>query len=130
MAVRRRSRTGRSDPSRHRLGALDLICRPARNQAERNTALGSLPRNQERLVLPPASDSRSAERRGPNSTAYGTAFRRHTGPAWMADAGVPVHALRKIAGHDWLNTTQRYLHPDRQSIADAGLALSAHLGAS
>ncbi len=45
----------------------------------------------------------------------------------MADAGVPVHVLRKIAGHGSLVTTQRYLHPDAQSIADAGLALSAHL---
>ena len=31
----------------------------------------------------------------------------------MADAGVPVHVLRKIAGHGSLTTTQRYLHPDR-----------------
>jgi site-specific recombinase XerD len=38
----------------------------------------------------------------------------------MADAGVPVHVLRKIAGHGSLVTTQRYLHPDAQSIADAG----------
>jgi len=52
---------------------------------------------------------------------------RHTGLTWMADAGVPVHVLRKIAGHGSLVTTQRYLHPDSQSIADAGLALSAHL---
>jgi integrase len=52
---------------------------------------------------------------------------RHTGLTWMADAGVPVHVLRKIAGHGSLVTTQRYLHPDAQSIADAGLALSAHL---
>jgi len=29
-----------------------------------------------------------------------------------SDAGVPVHALRKIAGHGSLVTTQRYLHPD------------------
>jgi hypothetical protein len=48
----------------------------------------------------------------------------------MADAGVPVHVLRKIAGHGSLITTQRYLHPDQQSIISAGLALSAHLGAS
>jgi hypothetical protein len=47
----------------------------------------------------------------------------------MADAGVPVHVLRKIAGHGSLVTTQRYLHPDAQSIADAGTALSAHLTA-
>ena len=52
---------------------------------------------------------------------------RHTGLTWMADAGVPVHVLRKIAGHGSLVTTQRYLHPDAQSIADAGTALSAHL---
>ncbi|WP_307854778.1 site-specific integrase [Micromonospora sp. C31] len=54
---------------------------------------------------------------------------RHTGLTWMADAGVPVHVLRKIAGHGSLSTTQRYLHPDRQSITDAGTALSAHLRA-
>ncbi|WP_223874213.1 tyrosine-type recombinase/integrase [Salinispora vitiensis] len=54
---------------------------------------------------------------------------RHTGLTWMADAGVPVHVLRKIAGHGSLTTTQRYRHPDRQSITDAGTALSAHLKA-
>ena len=37
----------------------------------------------------------------------------------MADAGVPVYVLRKIAGHGSLVTTQRYLRPDAQSIADA-----------
>ena len=55
---------------------------------------------------------------------------RHTGLTWMADVGVPVHVLRKIAGHGSLVTTQRYLHPDAQSIADAGAALSAHLTAN
>lgn len=54
---------------------------------------------------------------------------RHTGLTWLADAGVPVHVLRKIAGHGSLTTTQRYLHPDEQSITDAGEALSAHLSA-
>jgi len=38
----------------------------------------------------------------------------------MADAGVPVHVLRKIAGHGSLTTTQRYLHPDHRAITDAG----------
>jgi Phage integrase family len=37
---------------------------------------------------------------------------RHTGLTWMADAGVPVHVLRKIAGHGSLTTTQRYLQPE------------------
>jgi len=55
---------------------------------------------------------------------------RHTGLTWMADAGVPVHVLRKIAGHGSLVTTQRYLHPDDRSIAAAGTALSAHLTAN
>lgn len=52
---------------------------------------------------------------------------RHTGLTWMADAGVPVHHLRKIAGHGSLTTTQRYLHPNRQSVIDAGELLSKHL---
>ena len=52
---------------------------------------------------------------------------RHTGLTWMADAGVPVHVVRKIAGHGSLTTTQRYLHPDERSITEAGEALTAHL---
>ncbi|MBB4912651.1 tyrosine-type recombinase/integrase [Actinophytocola algeriensis] len=54
---------------------------------------------------------------------------RHTGLTWMADAGVPVHHLRKIAGHGSLTTTQQYLHPDRQSVTNAGDLLSRHLRA-
>ncbi|MFI1994983.1 tyrosine-type recombinase/integrase [Actinoplanes sp. NPDC020271] len=54
---------------------------------------------------------------------------RHTGLTWLADAGVKVHVLRKIAGHGSLTTTQRYLHPDQRSINEAGDALSAHLKA-
>lgn len=54
---------------------------------------------------------------------------RHTGLTWMADAGVQMHHLRKIAGHGSLTTTQRYLHPDRQSVTDAGDLLSKHLRA-
>ncbi|GAA1332490.1 tyrosine-type recombinase/integrase [Saccharothrix algeriensis] len=52
---------------------------------------------------------------------------RHTGLTWMADAGVPVHHLQRIAGHGSLSTTQRYLHPDKRSVTDAGELLSAHL---
>ncbi|MFE3197861.1 tyrosine-type recombinase/integrase [Embleya sp. NPDC059237] len=52
---------------------------------------------------------------------------RHTGLTWRAEAGVPVHVLRKLAGHGWLMTTQRYLHPDVHLITSAGEALSAHL---
>lgn len=52
---------------------------------------------------------------------------RHTGPTWFADAGVPVHVLRRIAGHGSLITTQCYPHPDVHKITAAGAALSAHL---
>ncbi|MEV6447549.1 site-specific integrase [Amycolatopsis sp. NPDC051716] len=54
---------------------------------------------------------------------------RHTGLTWMADAGVPVHVLRKIAGHGSLTTTQQYLHPDLRSVMDAGELLTKHLSA-
>lgn len=52
---------------------------------------------------------------------------RHTGLTWLADAGVPVHHLRQIAGHGSLSTTQRYIHPDRQAVNDAGELLTKHL---
>lgn len=54
---------------------------------------------------------------------------RHTGLTWMADAGIPVHHLRLIAGHGSLSTTQRYLHPNKQTVIDAGKLLSRHLSA-
>lgn len=54
---------------------------------------------------------------------------RHTGLTWMADAGVPVHVLRVIAGHGSLSTTQRYLHPDKKRIQDAGTSLNEFLKA-
>ncbi|MGV9543078.1 tyrosine-type recombinase/integrase [Nocardia beijingensis] len=52
---------------------------------------------------------------------------RHTGLTWMADAGVSLHVLRKIAGHADSRTTERYLHPDRREITGAGAKLSEHL---
>lgn len=55
---------------------------------------------------------------------------RHTGLTWMADAGIPIHHLRKIAGHGSLTTTQRYLHPDRDSVSNAAALLSKHLAVS
>jgi Phage integrase family len=50
---------------------------------------------------------------GPDQSATAKHLRRHslrhTGLTWIADAGVPVHVLRKIAGHGSITTTQRYL---------------------
>ncbi|WP_323379462.1 tyrosine-type recombinase/integrase [Streptomyces durbertensis] len=55
---------------------------------------------------------------------------RHTGLTWMADAGVPLHVLRVMAGHGSLQTTQRYLHPDLLAISAAGRSLSTYLAAA
>ncbi|MFJ1589311.1 tyrosine-type recombinase/integrase [Kitasatospora albolonga] len=55
---------------------------------------------------------------------------RHTALTWFADAGVPVHVLRRIAGHSSLTTTQRCLHPDIHNITAAGATLSAHFSAA
>ncbi|MFJ7524701.1 hypothetical protein ACIQ1S_07235 [Streptomyces griseus] len=48
---------------------------------------------------------------------------------WFADAGVPVHVARRIAGHGSLTTTPRYLHPDVRKTTVAGSALSIHFSA-
>lgn len=53
---------------------------------------------------------------------------RHTGLT-STDAGVPVHVLRKIAGHSSLTTTQRCLHPDASAVPAAGQTLTAYLRA-
>lgn len=55
---------------------------------------------------------------------------RHTALTWFADAGVPVHHLQKIAGHGSITTTQRYLHPNQDSVTDAGHLLDRHLDAT
>ncbi|MGW8538714.1 site-specific integrase [Rhodococcus qingshengii] len=52
---------------------------------------------------------------------------RHTGLTWMTDAGVSLHLLQKIAGHTDSRTNERYLHPDRREVTEAGDKLSHHL---
>ncbi|QIS19580.1 site-specific integrase [Nocardia terpenica] len=52
---------------------------------------------------------------------------RHTGLTWFADAGVPLHRLQQIAGHTDPRITQRYLHPDIDSLQNDGVLLSRHL---
>jgi integrase len=50
---------------------------------------------------------------------------RHTALTWMADAGVELHILQRVAGHQDPAVTSRYLHPDVQAMLDAGAAFSA-----
>ena len=52
---------------------------------------------------------------------------RHTALTWMADAGIPVHVLKEIAGHGQITTTQRYLHPDLRHLKQADADLTAFL---
>ena len=44
------------------------------------------------------------------------AWLRHTALTWMADAGIDLHLLQRVAG--------RYLHPDHQAVLEVGLAYS------
>ena len=50
---------------------------------------------------------------------------RHTALTWMADAGVELHLLQRVAGHQDPAVTARYLHPDHEAVLEAGRALSA-----
>jgi integrase len=49
---------------------------------------------------------------------------RHTALTWMADAGVELHLLQRVAGHQDPAVTSGYLHPDTQAVLDAGTAFS------
>ncbi len=49
---------------------------------------------------------------------------RHTALTWMADAGVGLHLLQRVAGHQDPAVTARYLHPDNRAMLDAGTAFS------
>ena len=50
---------------------------------------------------------------------------RHTALTWMADAGVDLHILQRVAGHQDPAVTARYLHPDVQAMLKAGTVFSA-----
>src|SRR5215217_8247212 len=63
----------------------------------------------------PSSGSRALVRHG----------LRHTALTWMADAGIDLHILQRVAGHQDPAVTARYLHPDVQAMLDAGTAFSA-----
>jgi hypothetical protein len=43
----------------------------------------------------------------------------------MADAGVDLHILQRVAGHQDPAVTASYLHPDVQAMLDARTAFSA-----
>ncbi|GAB3668886.1 site-specific integrase [Nocardioides korecus] len=49
---------------------------------------------------------------------------RHTALTWMADAGIELHMLQRVAGHQDPAVTSRYLHPDTRAVLEAGAAFS------
>ena len=62
----------------------------------------------------------------PSLTRHGL---RHTGATWMADAGIPLHVLQRIVGHESLETTRGYLDPDARHLASAAKQTKAFLEA-
>lgn len=42
----------------------------------------------------------------------------------MADAGVELHLLQRVAGHQDPAVTAGYLHPDMRAVLEAGAAFS------
>ena len=93
-------------------------------------------RSEERLVLGPRGgvittatlrdatgwDALVTELGQPGLVRHGL---RHTALTWMADAGVDLHILQRVAGHQDPAVTARYLHPDVQAMLEAGTAFSA-----
>ena len=61
-----------------------------------------------------------------NLTRHGL---RHTGATWMADAGIPLHVLQEILGHQSIETTKGYLHPDHRHLAEAAKQANQFLAA-
>lgn len=55
---------------------------------------------------------------------------RHTALTWMADSGVPLYVLQRVAGHQDPAVTGRYLHPDVAALTEAGTVFSAWWGQS
>ena len=50
---------------------------------------------------------------------------RHTALTWMADSGVLLHVLQRVAGHQDPAMTARYLHPDHRALTAAGATFGA-----
>ena len=46
----------------------------------------------------------------------------------MADSGVPLRVVQRVAGHTDPAVTARYLHPDMRALIEAGTAFSVWWG--
>ncbi|MBG6192288.1 integrase [Arthrobacter sp. CAN_A212] len=52
---------------------------------------------------------------------------RHTGATWLADAGVPLHVLQEILGHESIETTRLYLHTNDDHLTAAVTSMDRRL---
>lgn len=62
-----------------------------------------------------------------NLTRHGL---RNTGATWMADAGIALHVLQEILGHQSIETTKGYLHPGHRLLAEAAKQANQFLSAA
>mgnify|MGYP006426804351 CR=1 FL=1 len=46
----------------------------------------------------------------PDHTSYSFHCLRHTFCTWLAEAGVPIHTIKELAGHSSIQTTMQYVH--------------------
>lgn len=61
-----------------------------------------------------------------NLTRHGL---RHTGATWKADAGIALHVLQEILGHQSIETNKGHLHPDHRHLAEAARQANQFLSA-
>lgn len=110
------------------------IIEPARETLERLTAVGR-PDDSPLIKGPRGGTITTATLRDATNwdqlvTALGIAGLvrhglRHTALTWMADSGVQLHVLQRVAGHQDPAMTARYLHPDHRALTDAGATFGA-----
>jgi site-specific recombinase XerD len=48
----------------------------------------------------------------------------------MADSGIPLHVLQQILGHQSIETTRPYLHPDTHHLTETAKQANAFLAGS
>ncbi|WP_244229651.1 tyrosine-type recombinase/integrase [Rathayibacter sp. VKM Ac-2805] len=70
------------------------------------------------------ADQLVADRDRTSLTLHGL---RHTGAAWLADAGIALHVLQDILGRTSIETTHGCLHPDTRHLTDTAACADAYL---
>jgi integrase len=53
---------------------------------------------------------------------------RHAGATWFVNAGIPIHVVSDILGHDSIETTRAYLHTDNSALLEAARVMNRQFG--